>query len=130
MNLGDINDNSAYFYKDPNSGRNVFKGPIGDISSLGMYGSSMNMGQTGVSNLGSAYNTLYNNYLSQLKDNPDMKDDEKKKRAGDLATLGLRSMQQTRTVNSRNPFMYNQRSTGFTGMDPNFLDDDLNNGIL
>lgn len=130
MNLGDINDNNAYFYKDPNTGRNVFKGPIGDISSLGMYGSSMNMGQTGVSNLGSAYNNLYNNYLSQLKDNTDMTPEEKKKQAGNLANLGLRSMQQTRTVNSRNPFMFNQRSTGFTGMDPNFLDDDLNNTIL
>ena len=130
MNFGDMNDNMAYMYKDPNTGRNVFKGPIGDISSLGMYGSSMNMGQTGVSNLGSAYNNLYNNYLSQLKDNTDMTPEEKKKQAGNLANLGLRSMQQTRTVNSRNPFMFNQRSTGFTGMDPNFLDDDLNNGIL
>jgi hypothetical protein len=130
MNLGDINDNNAYYYKDPNTGRNVLKGPIGDISTLGMYGSSTNMGQTGVSNLGSAYNNLYNNYLSQLKDNGDMTPEEKKKQAGNLANLGLRSMQQTRTVNSRNPFMFNQRSTGFTGMDSNNFDDDLNNDIL
>ena len=130
MNFGDMNDNMAYMYKDPRSGRNVFKGPIGDISSLGMYGSSMNMGQTGVSNLGSIYNNLYNNYLSQLKDSADMTPEEKKKQAANLANLGLRSMQQTRTVNSRNPFMFNQRSTGFTGMDPNNFDDDFNNDIL
>ena len=130
MNFGDMNDNMAYTYKDPNTGRNVFKGPIGDISSLGMYGSSMNMGQRGVSNLGSTYNTLYNNYLSQLKDSADMTPEEKKKQAANLANLGLRSMQQTRTVNSRNPFMFNQRSTGFTGMDPNYFDDDFNNDIL
>ena len=130
MNFGDMNDNMAYMYKDPRSGRNVFKGPIGDISSLGMYGSSMNMGQRGVSNLGSTYNTLYNNYLSQLKDSADMTPEEKKKQAANLANLGLRSMQQTRTVNSRNPFMFNQRSTGFTGVDPNNFDDDFNNDIL
>ena len=59
-----------------------------------------------------------------------MTPEEKKKQAANLANLGLRSMQQTRTVNSRNPFMFNQRSTGFTGMDPNNFDDDFNNDIL
>ena len=129
MNMGDINDSMAYFYKDPNTGRNVFKGPMGTFKNLGQYGSpygsSMNAGQMGVGNLGNTYNSLYKNYLSQLQD-ADMTPEEKKKQATNLANLGLRSMQSTRSVNSKNPFDYTQKSTQY---DFN-LDDDLNNDII
>jgi hypothetical protein len=125
MNLGDINDSMAYYYKDPRTGRNVFKGAAGGLGSLGMYGSSNGSvgDQSSVGGLGTAYNSLYKNYLEQLKDS-DMTAEERKKEARALAGLGLRSMQQTRTTNSRTPFLFNQRSTRFTGMDPNLLDDD------
>jgi hypothetical protein len=127
MNLGDINDSMAYYYKDPATGRNVFKGPVGSIKDLGMYGSSSNMmgmnQPAPVGNLGNAYNSLYKDYLAQLQDS-DMTAEEKKKQASKLANLGIQSMRSTRTVNSRNPFQFNQRNTQYTGLE-NFSDEDF-----
>lgn len=126
MNLGDINDSMAYYYKDPATGKNVFKGPIGSIKNLGMYGSPSNMGMNQpapVGNLGNAYNSLYKDYLSQLEGS-DMTAEEKKKQASKLANLGIQSMRSTRTVNSKNPFQFNQRSTQYTGLE-DFSDGDF-----
>jgi hypothetical protein len=137
MNLGDINDSMAYYYKDPATGKNIFKGPVGSIKDLGMYGSASNMGMNpgaSVGNFGNAFKSLYKNYLAQLEDDEDIPADkkltaeEKKKKAAKLADLDIQSRRSTRSFNSRNPFQFNQRNTQYTGLedfsDQDFMDEE------
>ena len=118
MNLGDLNDTMGYFYKDPTSGQNVFKGSLANnIGSLGAYGNAtggMGTNGAGVADLGSAYNNLYESYLTQLDGNSKLSKDAKEKQADKLANMALNSMRSTYSNNPLDPYGYSrQRRTNF-----------------
>ena len=116
--LGDLNDSMGYFYKDPTSGQNVFKGSLANnVGSLGAYGNAtggMGTNGAGVADLGSAYNNLYESYLTQLDGNSKLSKDAKEKQADKLANMALNSMRSTYSNNPYDPYGYSrQRRTNF-----------------
>jgi hypothetical protein len=97
--LGDINDTNVHFFKDPWTGRQVFKGNTAGFAGLGAgYSTGSDM-----ASLGSAFNSYYSAYLESLK-NADLSDEKKKEKAADLAMLAIRGSKQTqRTDKYGNP---------------------------
>lgn len=88
--LGDINATNVHFFKDPWTGKQIFKPNTAGFAGL----ASSSTGISGA-NLGSLYNAYYTQALNELKKNADMTDEQKKKAAADLANLEIRSLRQT-----------------------------------
>lgn len=106
--LGDLNDTMGYFYKDPTSGKNVFKGSLANnVGSLGAYGNftgGVGTNGAGIADLGSAYNNLYESYLTQLDGNSNLSKEQKQNQADKLANMALGSMRSTYSNNPNDPF--------------------------
>lgn len=99
--FGDINATNTHFFKDPWTGRQIFKPNTAGFAGLG-YGSSNSTGSD-LAALGSAFNSYYNTYLESLA-GTDLSDEKKKERASDLAMLAIRSGRETqRTDKYGNP---------------------------
>ena len=116
--LGDLNDTMGYFYKDPTSGKNVFKGSLANnVGSLGAYGNptgGVGTNGAGIADLGSAYNNLYESYLTQLDGNSNLSKEQKQNQADKLANMALNSMRSTYSNNPNDPFgSSRQRRTQF-----------------
>ena len=116
--LGDLNDTMGYFYKDPTSGKNVFKGSLANnVGSLGAYGNftgGVGTNGAGIADLGSAYNNLYESYLTQLEGNSNLSKEQKQNQADKLANMALGSMRSTYSNNPNDPFgSSRQRRTQF-----------------
>jgi hypothetical protein len=89
MELGMINDTNKQFYVDPRTGRQTFYNPA---SFTGVTGESTGSD----ANLGSQFDSYYNDYYNQLK-SPKLSEDEKSKRAADLAMAKIRSSREYET---------------------------------
>jgi hypothetical protein len=129
MKLHDTNMNNQFFYKDPTSGRTIFKGSPGGFADVGDYsGAGVSnpyfANSVGTGNLGSSFASTYKTYLNELKD-VDMSDEKKKERAAELATLYLRG---SKTTNSYNPFNPNRSRYTTSGYNfpsaPSYYDED------
>ena len=107
QNLGDINDTNTQFFKDPRSGRQTFYNP--DYAGRAGAGS----GGDDAASLGSKYNSYYSAYYNQLND-PNLSDEDRKKRAGDLAMAAIES---SRISTTSDPYknQYRVKTTGYTG---------------
>ena len=107
QNWGDINDTNTSFYKDINTGRQVFYNPN--------FNGTSTASSDDASDLGSKYNSYFKAYYNQIND-PNISETERKKRAGDLAMAAIQSTKFTQTSD---PYSnkYRVKTSGYDGND-------------
>jgi hypothetical protein len=105
QNWGDINDTNTQFFKDPTTGRQTFYNP----NFQGRAGSGT--GGDDAAGLGNKFNSYYSAYYNQLTD-PNLTEDDRKKRASDLAMAAVES---SKVTTSSEPYrnQYRVRTTGY-----------------
>ena len=89
MELGMINDTNKQYYMDPRTGRQVFYNPA-DIGSMQGGSSSSD------ANLGTEFDKYYSDYYNQIK-SAKLSEEEKSKRAADLAMAKVRGSREYET---------------------------------
>lgn len=91
------NRRSKYFYRDPRTYKEIFKGNPADIfTNPDFAGGSSGLSGGGYESIGSNFNTLYGQIYNQIKD-PNLTEAEKKAQAIKLANLAISTSAQRNT---------------------------------
>lgn len=103
QDLYDANQMASFFYRDPRTGRTIFKGPIGKPGDMKQFDflPQMNSNTDDYTQLGSTYSSLVSMFYDQLKANKYLTDEDRKKEAKTLARTAITNR---RTSQKNSPY--------------------------